>query len=186
MSIINVLRRMLGGAPAAQVASPPRQVSIVPAANPAPHITPDFLQLNVGWNAEPNVPEPRVAPRGRDIQLDFELGAPAEGPFDEGERGMLRFVDCSRYRLGSTNDEGWYRGQCRYSTIAPRWGEFYELVGDDPLKDQPPDWRAAGGSGTRRHFLFYFRDETFECFAEDWLIEPDHANPLRRTRGANT
>lgn len=180
MSIVSFLRRMLGRAPSAQVAAPPRQLSVGRAANPARHITPDFVQLNVGWSAEPNVPEPRVVPSGSDILLNFELGAPEDGPFSEGERGTVRFVDCSRYRLGSTNDEGWYRGQCRYSSIAPRWGEFYELVGDDPFKDQPADWRAAGGAGASRHFLFYFRDETFECFAEDWLIEPDQANPLRR------
>lgn len=180
MSIIDFLRRLLGRAPAAQVASPPRQLSVGRAANPANHITPDFLQLNVGWNAEPNAPEPRVAPSGHDILLTFDLNAFVYKQFSEGERGTLRFTNCSRYRLGSTNDEGWYRGQCRYSTIAPCWGEFYELVGDDPLKDQPDDWRAAGGSGASRHFLFYFRDETFECFAEDWLIEPDDANPLRR------
>jgi hypothetical protein len=29
--------------------------------------------------------------------------------------------------LGRTNDEGWYLGQCRFSKVAPTWGEFYHV-----------------------------------------------------------
>lgn len=71
--------------------------------------------------------------------------------------------------MGDTNDEGWYRGQCRYSRIAPAWGEFYEIEGPDPLRDVPSDWHMLSPIVERtRHFLFYFRDETFECLAADW------------------
>ena len=60
-------------------------------------------------------------------------------------------------------------GQCRYAGKAPAWGEFYEILGDDPARDSPDDWRVVGPDRpTLRHFLFYLRDETFECMANDW------------------
>ncbi len=186
VSIINFLQRTFGRVPPANAPRRPQELSIDRASNPAEHITPDFLQLSLAWNAEPNAPDPRVHIEGTDILLTFDLNAFIHKPFVDGERGTLRFTNCSRYRLGGANDEGWYRGQCRYSGIVPRWGEFYELVGDDPLRDQPSDWHAAGGSGARHHFLFYFRDETFECFVDNWLIEINDVNPLHRVLGAAT
>jgi hypothetical protein len=137
-----------------------------------------FVQLNRGCNAEPNAPEPRAERRGGDVLLFFLLNAFMFKHFNEDDRGIIRFVRCARYRLGGTNDEGWYRGQCRYSNLAPRWGEFYEIVGTDPLRDQPADWVAIGDSAPARHFLFYFRDGTFECMSDDWRLEPDPANAL--------
>ncbi len=69
--------------------------------------------------------------------------------------------------------EGWYRGQCRFSGIAPEWGEFYEVEGDLLLAQEPNDWKAGLAKEPRqgsRHFLFYMRDETFECDAIDWRV----------------
>jgi len=84
-----------------------------------------------------------------------------------------------QYRLGPTNDEGWYLGQCRYSGSAPSWGEFYELNGDDPLLDRPSDWIKTNSSpSSNRHFLFYFRDGTFECIAADWSYDSATQNAL--------
>jgi hypothetical protein len=127
---------------------------------------PTFTKLNQGWNAEPNDPAERMSVEGSRVALSFALN-PWAYDAAEGESGRLTFTDCARWRLGPTNDEGWYRGACRYSGIAPVWGEFYELTGPDPDLDRPKDWRAATGSGAR-HFLFYLRDNTFECIAADW------------------
>jgi hypothetical protein len=140
---------------------------------------PQFRKLNEGWNADPNAPEPVVELSGADILLRFSLNPLQFPQFAFGDLGILRFLNCSRYRLGSTNDEGWYRGQCRYSRMAPAWGEFYEISGTDPHRDDPEDWKPASqASGASRHFLFYFRDETFECIAADWLLEPEPVNAL--------
>jgi hypothetical protein len=127
-----------------------------------------FLRLNDGWNAEPNAPVPEVRVEGTTVFLSFFLN-PWEFQGAPDEKGVLAFPQCSQWRLGPTNDEGWYRGQCRYSGIAPAWGEFYELVGEDPLANLPQDWRQVGPSSeAERHYLFYLRDETFECFAPSW------------------
>lgn len=130
-----------------------------------------FRQLNQGWNAEPNAPEAQLTVADADLVLTFLMN-PYEFPeFSENDRGTLRFYGCSRYRLGATNDEGWYRGQCRFSKIAPAWGEFYEISGDLRLSECPKDWVHVGPStDAHRHFLFYLRDGTFECAALDWRL----------------
>jgi hypothetical protein len=144
---------------------------------------PAFRQLNDGWNANPNAPEPAVEVTGRDVLLRFSLNVFLYPLFSQGDTGMIRFTGCSRYRLGDTNDHGWYLGQCRYSKIAPAWGEFYELIGPDDSIDSPIDWVNVGGNHGTRHFLFYFRDETFECLADGWTLEPIPANALFRVVG---
>ena len=83
---------------------------------------PSFIKLNEGWNAEPNAPYPSVKVVDTDVLLQFLLNPFRFTQFDPEDRGTLRFSTCSRYRLGATNDEGWYLGQCRYSSIAPAWG----------------------------------------------------------------
>lgn len=129
-----------------------------------------FIHLNPDWNAEPNAPGERVDLSGQALRLSFDLNPWAFRAHD-GERAELLFADCARWRLGSTNDEGWYRGQCRYSGVAPQWGEYYEITGDDPARDLPDDWiEIAPLKSIHRHFLFYLRDQTFECMASDWRL----------------
>ena len=130
-----------------------------------------FHQLNQGWNAYPNGDNPRVDVVGLTVRFTFLLNLYA---YDarEGDKGRLTFNTCSRWRLGATNDEGWYRGRCRYSKTAPAWGEFYEITGVDDLRDLPSDWNTlAPPTGCDRHFLFYLRDQTFECIAQGWSFD---------------
>lgn len=141
-----------------------------------------FRQLNEGWNAEPNAPEPNVTVEGQDVVVSFRMNPYQFPQFSPKDVGQLRFVSCRRYRLGCTNDEGWYRGQCRFSKVAPQWGEFYEVGGDLRLGECPDDWVAvAQVQDSSRHFLFYFRDETFECDASDWEFEVVNAEQARCT-----
>jgi plasmid stabilization system protein ParE len=140
-----------------------------------------FVKLNDGWNAEPNAPDARATVEGRDVLLDFFLNPWQFPRFREEQRARLRFRSTWRYRLGSTNDEGWYRGQCRFSAIAPAWGEFYEVRGDVRLDECPNDWKVVGPieGPPLRHFLFYLRDETFECDAVDYVLDLGPPVPLR-------
>ncbi|MSR15443.1 MAG: hypothetical protein EXR86_12970 [Gammaproteobacteria bacterium] len=141
-----------------------------------------FLQLTDGWNADLNAPNPTTQVDGRDLLLKFDLDAMQFPDFELNEFAILRFENCERYRLGATNDEGWYRGKCRFSSLAPAWGEFYLIRGADPLLALPADWQAVGTpSGQGQHFLFYFRENTFECVADQVVIEPNADNGLVRT-----
>jgi len=130
-----------------------------------------FQQLNDCWRAEPDGPSPRVEWRGNDLRLTFFMNPqqlPAEG--DE-ELGEIIFEDCARYRIGILNDEGWHRGQGRWTEIPHEWGEFYEVHGDLRLEAVPNDWHVRDSEiSDRSHFLFYFRDQDFECDARDWTL----------------
>jgi hypothetical protein len=146
-----------------------------------------FTKLNQGWNAEPNGHHPHISIEGTDLVFEFLLNDLLYPEYKKAEKGILRFRDCWRYRLGQTNSEGWYRGQCRFSRFAPEWGEFYEVHGDllldatpnreafydvqrkMQLKPDSLDWVTIGKPrGSSRHFLFYLRDQTFECDASVW------------------
>jgi len=132
---------------------------------------PTFERLNHGWNAEPNAPDEQVTVSGTTVRLTFFLN-PWAYEADEDEKGCLTFEQCSMWRLGATNDEGWYAGQCRYGKAAPAWGEFYELLGEDEHRLAPTDWHGITPmTPEQRHFLFYLRDNTFECLAGKWRFE---------------
>jgi hypothetical protein len=133
-------------------------------------MTTQFTQLNHGWNAEPNAPQIDVHIDRTTLTLSF-LANPYRFPdFVEGQIIRLRFNNVWRYAIDDVNDEGWYRGQCRFSHLAPSWGEFYEVTGDLRLDEFDIEWHVISESPCQdlRHFLFYFRDETFECDAVSW------------------
>ena len=132
-----------------------------------------FTKLNDGWNAEPNAPDPKIVVDGSDVALEFYLNPFQFPSFREDQRGRLRFKDAWRYRLGATNDEGWYEGQCRFGTLAPAWGDFYELTGDLRLIKGPRDWVVLRREPDEplRHFLFYLRDQTFEADARGYVLD---------------
>ena len=136
-----------------------------------------FHQLNVGWNAEPNVPSARVELSGSTLVLEFTVNAMVYPSFAEDERVRLVFDGCSLFRLGPTNDEGWHLGQCRFTRLAPEWGEFYEVTGDT-RDEEARGWQRAPGAGPR-HFLFYLRDATFECKATNWRFETSRSRVER-------
>ena len=96
---------------------------------------------------------------------------------------MLRFVNTERFRLGPTNDEGFYLGQCRFTGIAPAWGEFYRISGPAETLNAPSDWKILQPKfGKSAHYLFYFRDETFECVAEECESDVRDDNALLRAK----
>lgn len=131
-----------------------------------------FVQLNDGWNAEPNAPHPKVTIDGDTVRLDLTANGFQFPDFAEEERVCLIFRAAQRYRLGPTNDEGWYKGQCRFSQAAPAWGEFYEVQGDLKLDEVSDEWHHISDANDEatNHYLFYLRDETFECSALSWEL----------------
>jgi len=58
-----------------------------------------FVQLNQGWNAEPNAPCPDVIVQVRDVLLTFFVNAFQFEHFAPDERGVLRFVYQSGIRF---------------------------------------------------------------------------------------
>lgn len=131
-----------------------------------------FIQLNTDWNAEPNAPDLRIEQDDTSLVVRFR-----PNPFPYSEFGrvsfiLVRFENCERYRITSINDHGWYAGQCRFSGLAPAWGEFYEILGDTRDDQDGTPWIAMNGLGAR-HFHFYFRDEALQVKAFDWRMQTE-------------
>ena len=134
-----------------------------------------FTRLNDGWNAEPNAPGERIVTSSGEVALSFLMDSVRFPGYAPGDIGTLHFPGYWRYRLGPTNDEGWYRGQCRFSGLAPQWGEFYEIAGNLDVDGIQGRWTVAGAPVTgSRHFLFYLKDSTFECDAQSWQLTVQH------------
>ena len=146
-------------------------------------MTTRFKKLNYGWNADPNSPLPNAVVDKCSLRLSFLLNGYMYEYFNEEEPSFIDFLGVSKYRLGKTNDEGWYYGQCRFSRIAPAWGEFYKIDGDSLLERSPNDWVVINQEQMdESHYLFYFKDETFECFAKSWDLSKYTANKLIENR----
>jgi hypothetical protein len=127
-----------------------------------------FIHLNKNWNAEPNTPAEKIDTKENVLILNFKVNPWTYQGFNNNDTAELRFYGVSRYRLGDTNDEGWYAGQCRFSKLAPKWGEFYEVEGDLLLEKGPADWKDLNFGKGQKHFLFYLKDSTFECDADSF------------------
>lgn len=130
----------------------------------------EFIHLNENWNAEPNAPAEEIEEKDGYLSLRFRVNPWAYEGYEEGAILELRFYGCSEWRNGATNDEGWYFGQCRFSRIAPKWGEFYEVRGNTLLEKCPSDWHRIASEEGEKHFLFYLKDSTFECKANSYEL----------------
>ena len=132
-----------------------------------------FIQLNTDWNAEPNAPDLQVEQSDPSLVVRFR-----PNPFHYREFECVSFISvtfesCERYRITSINDHGWYDGQCRFSGLAPAWGEFYEILGNTRDDRDGTPWNPVSGLGNR-HFHFYLRDETLEVKALDWSMQTEN------------
>ncbi|MDH5259261.1 MAG: hypothetical protein OEX07_14700 [Gammaproteobacteria bacterium] len=127
-----------------------------------------FVHLNKDWNADPNAPYEHVDVKVEYVDLSFDVNPWIYEGYKEGQRAALRFYGCSRWRLGPENDEEWYGGGCRFSKLAPEWGEFYEVKGNLLLDKCPSDWNYISPIEGNKHYLFYLRDTTFECDANSY------------------
>ncbi len=136
-----------------------------------------FTKLNHGWNAFPNGHEVVVHIEGNDIYMDIPPNTYKFKEFKETDVIRLSFHNTYRFRVGKVNDHGWDLGQCRFSKLAPKWGEFYEVSGDLRFEECPEDWQIVNDVSLKntKHFLFYFRDNEFECDAESWTYKIIHA-----------
>jgi hypothetical protein len=135
-----------------------------------------FKKLNTNWNADPNAPLPEIRFENDTLRLGFFLNAFVFEHIDEGDKGTLEFYDVHKYRLGGPNDEGYFRQQFRFTNDQLPWGEFYELSHSGWEKSFPEDHvtlNDAVDKNTLCHFIFFFKDHTFECLAADYCFSYD-------------
>lgn len=130
-----------------------------------------YKQLNNGWNADPNAPEPKISIHGSSITLEFYLNYFLFDNFKEGDKGQLTFLNCFKYAINTLNDEGYYKGNYRYKYTDLPWGEFYQI--NSAPEDFPKDAVILNFNenvSNLKHYLFFFKDDTFECLAEGFEL----------------
>ncbi|MEE0264719.1 MAG: hypothetical protein UD936_03745 [Acutalibacteraceae bacterium] len=132
----------------------------------------EFEQLNIGWNSEPNAPELSVSVEGADVVITFYLNAFEYHGYSEGDKAKITFHNCYQYRIGEPNDEGFYvYNRSRYKQYGVKWGEFYLVHGSDWQENFPAPVKVGVFADNLQHYLFYFKDETFECIASSYSAE---------------
>jgi len=131
----------------------------------------DFVKISDKWNADPVSPEIDLKINGQDIVMEFFLNYFAFDNYSEGDKAKITFKNCSKYSLNTCNDEGYYYGQYRINYNELPWGEFYEIKGGLNRNFPKPVVEVSNDLKNKRHFLFFFKDETFECLADDYKIE---------------
>lgn len=131
-----------------------------------------FEQLNIGWNAEPNAPELNISVNDTDVIIEFYLNTFTNNGFSKEDKARITFHNCYQYRDGAPNDEGFYcYNQSRYKKYGVKWGEFYLVHHSDWIENFPSSIKIGTVHDNLQHYLFYFRDETFECIASSYDIE---------------
>jgi len=136
----------------------------------------EFVKLNENWNAEPNAPKEKIEIMDNNLILSFYLNSFQFKQFNDKDIGILNFYNCYQYRYGVPNDEGFFiYGQSRYKQYGVEWGEFY-LVKNSDWKINFPNpifIDTALDTNKLNHYLFYFKDYTFECIAKsfEFIVE---------------
>lgn len=131
----------------------------------------DYIKLNNNWGAEPNVPEVQLKIEGNTIFLEFFLNdEDTEEDTEEDKKSVLKFSNCHKYSFNSMNDEGYYLGQYRYKYTELPWGEFYKIETnwESDFPESSIELKELLNKDSLSHFIFFFRDNTFECVAENY------------------
>lgn len=136
----------------------------------------DFVKISDNWNADPVSPEVNLQIVEEDLVMDVFLNYFAFDNYSKGDKAKIVFINCSKYSLNTNNDEGYYLGQYRTNPSELPWGEFYEIKGGLNSSFPEPVVELSNDLNNKRHFIFFFKDETFECLANDYKIEFNNSN----------
>lgn len=129
----------------------------------------EFVPLNKEWDAHPNSPSLNLRFDDGAAELDFLLSRELNGA-SVWEEATVRFSNCSRWDWDASDDHAWCSRQSLYAKQSPKWGEFYEVLGEETLGGEI-DWEIISADpANARHYLFCFRDETLDFIASDWSI----------------
>jgi hypothetical protein len=135
-----------------------------------------FTMLNRNWNSEPTVPDLNVSMIEGGVRLSFVLNSNDYEHIDEGDRGIVELNEVYAYRLVPTDREAFLKDEFRFKNNQLPWGEFYEIM-NSGKKNFPQEKTLLDGEVDKndlRHFIFFFRDQIFECLAIEYRFVYDN------------
>jgi len=130
----------------------------------------DYIQISNDWNADPVEPKINLEIDGSNLIMEMYLNHYVFEEFEEGDKVKIVFSNCSEYSLNKCNDEGYYYGQYRTNPNELPWGEFYEIKNGFDTNFPEPVIKITTDNKGKRHFIFFFKDETFECLAANYTF----------------
>lgn len=131
-----------------------------------------YIRMTTDWNAEPNDPQVSLSINQNSLSLNFLVNAFLYTNFKEEDKVVLTFHKCHKFSFNNMNDEGYYMGLHRYKSDILPWGEFY-LIETDWEKDFPDESTILierPNKSSQNHYIFFFKDNTFECVAEGFHL----------------
>jgi hypothetical protein len=131
----------------------------------------EYNKLTKNWNADPVLPEIELEIDRNDLIMCIRLNHYVFDNYKKGDKVKIRFINCSLYSLNTCNDEGYYYGQYRTNPNELPWGEFYEIKSGLDRNMPNPIVKIADDNSDKKHFIFFFKDETFECIASEYELE---------------
>lgn len=131
----------------------------------------DYIRLTTNWNADPVLPEIELKIDSTDLIMCIRLNHYVFENFKKGDKAKIRFKNCSLYSLNTCNDEGYFYGQYRTNPNELPWGEFYEIKSGLDRNMPNPIVKITNDNSDKKHFIFFFKDETFECLASKYELE---------------
>jgi hypothetical protein len=131
----------------------------------------DYIQITKDWNADPVSPKIELKVDGIDVIMDIYLNHFQFDKYQEGDKVKILFKNCAEYSLNICNDEGFYYGLYRIKPTELEWGEFYEIKNGLDRKLPNPIKRIQNDNSDKKHFIFFFKDEIFECLASDYYLD---------------
>lgn len=131
----------------------------------------DYFRITSDWNADPVSPEIHLEIDKNNLITEIFVNHLVFDDFEEGDKAKITFKNCSIYSLNACNDEGYYYGQYRINSNELPWGEFYEIMSGIDRKFPEPITRINDELEGKRHYIFLFKDETFECLADHFKLE---------------
>src|SRR5688500_12817148 len=144
---------------------------IAASAEKAPAKRVDYIQITTDWNADPVSPEIKLNIDGSDLVMDIYLNHYVFDKYRNGDKVKIRFKSCAEYSLNTCNDEGYYYGQYRTNPNELPWGEFYEIKSGLDRNMPNPIVKILSRDSAAKHFIFFFKDETFECLAFGYELD---------------
>ena len=142
----------------------------------------NYIQITKDWNADPVSPEIELKVDGIDLIMDIYLNHFQFDKYQEGDKVKILFKNCAEYSLNTCNDEGFYYGQYRIKPTELEWGEFYEIKSGLDRKLPNPIKKIQNDNSDRKHFIFFFKDETFECLASNYYLDFYNEKVLKKCK----
>ncbi|RKN80274.1 hypothetical protein [Ulvibacterium marinum] len=132
---------------------------------------PIYIKLNLEYDAEPNAPSPEISINDSTLNLKFLLNPFLWDNVEDDEQAELLFYNAIKYRLGGPGSDN-FKDYRYYDEGIDNYG-FYQIKRSDWKKDFPIDEKIIsknpiGKKDNFKHYVFFFRDNTFECVAEDF------------------